>query len=124
MPSAGLAGRLAPVPRLAAAGDPEPSHHPLLAFVAGARMVANFWLRPGNAHRANNILQFLESTFAHPGEKVVGLLRADSGFFDDAVLSALEGKRIPSIIAARLTQPLAADCGGPGRLDSHRGGIS
>jgi hypothetical protein len=83
-----------------------PSHHPLLAFVAEARMVANFWLRPGNAHSANNVLQFLESTFAHLGDKTVGLLRADSGFFDEAVLSALEGKHIPYIVAARLTQPL------------------
>ena len=82
------------------------SHHPLLAFVAEARMVANFWLRPGNAHSANNILQFLESTLHHLGDKIVGLLRADSGFFDEAILSALEGKRIPYIIAARLTQPL------------------
>lgn len=82
------------------------SHHPLLAFVAEARMVANFWLRPGNAHSANNILQFLESTLHHLGDKSVGLLRADSGFFDEAVLSALEGKRIAYIIAARLTQPL------------------
>jgi hypothetical protein len=82
------------------------SHHPLLAFVAEARLVANFWLRPGNAHSANNVLQFLESTLHHLGEKVVGLLRADSGFFDEAVFSWLEGKQIPYIIAARLTQPL------------------
>jgi hypothetical protein len=34
------------------------SHHPLLAFVAEARMVANFWLQPGNVHSANNILHF------------------------------------------------------------------
>jgi hypothetical protein len=40
------------------------------------------------------------------GDKVVGLLRADSGFFDEAVLALLEGKRIPYIVAARLTQPL------------------
>jgi hypothetical protein len=45
-----------------------PSHHPLLAFVAEARMVANFWLRPGNTHSANNILQFLQSTFHHLGD--------------------------------------------------------
>jgi hypothetical protein len=38
------------------------SHHPLLAFVSEERLVANFWLRPGNAHSANNVLQFLEST--------------------------------------------------------------
>ena len=82
------------------------SHHPLLAFVAEARMVANFWLRPGNAHSANNILQFLESTLHHLGDKIVGLLRADSGFFDETILEALEGKRIPYIVAARLTQPL------------------
>jgi hypothetical protein len=83
-----------------------PSHHPLLAFVAEARMVANFWLRPGNANSANNILQFLEATFHHLGNKTVGLLRADSGFFDEAVFSLLEGRQIPYIIAARLTQPL------------------
>jgi hypothetical protein len=68
--------------------------------------VANFWLRPGNAHSANNILQFLESTLHHLGDRLVGLLRADSGFFDEAILSALEARRIPYIIAARLTQPL------------------
>jgi Transposase DDE domain group 1 len=83
-----------------------PSHHPLLAFVAEARMVANFWLRPGDAHSANNILQFLQSTFHHLGGKAVGLLRADSGFFDEAVFSLLEGRCIHYIIAARLTQPL------------------
>ena len=82
------------------------SHHPLLAFVSEARMVANFWLRPGNAHSANNVLQFLESTLHHLGDKTVGLLRADSGFFDEAVLCALENKHIPYIIATRLTQPL------------------
>lgn len=62
-------------------------------------------MRPSNAHRANNILQFLQSTWHHLGNKSVGLLRADSGFFGKAVLVALEGKRIPYIIAARLTQP-------------------
>jgi hypothetical protein len=82
------------------------SHHPLLAFVAEARMVANFWLRPGNTASANNLLQFLESTLHHLGDKTVGLLRADSGFFDEAILSRLEEKRIPYIVAARLTQPL------------------
>lgn len=83
------------------------SHHPLIAFVAQARMVAaNFWLRPGNAHSANNLLRFLESTLAHLGDKTVGLLRADSGFFDEAILAALEAKGVPYIVVARLTQPL------------------
>lgn len=82
------------------------SHHPLLAFVAEARMVANFWLRPGDAHTANNVLQFIESTLHHLGSKTVGLLRADSGFYDQAVLQLFEGKRIDYIISARLTQGL------------------
>ncbi len=43
-------------------------------------MVANSRLRPGDAHTANNVLQFIESTLHHLGSKTVGLLRADSGF--------------------------------------------
>ena len=35
------------------------SHHPLMAFVADSRMLANVWLRPGNAHTANNAIAFL-----------------------------------------------------------------
>jgi hypothetical protein len=83
-----------------------PSYHPLLAFIAEFRLVANFWLRPGNVHSGNNVLQFLESTLAHLAGKTVGLLRADSGFFDDAFLSDLELKHIPYVVAAKLTQPL------------------
>jgi len=83
-----------------------PSHHPLLAFVAEARMVANFWLRPGNAYTTNNVLAFIESTLRHLGDKTVGLFRADSGFFDEAILSLLEGRKIDYIISAKLTQRL------------------
>ncbi len=82
------------------------SHHPLLAFIADFRLIANFWLRPGNVHSANNVLQFLESTLVHLAGKTVGLLRADSGFFDDAFLSELEFKHISYIVAAKLTYPL------------------
>ncbi len=82
------------------------SHHPLLAFVAEARLVANFWLRPGNVASANNVVQFLESTLNHLGERRVGLLRADSGFFQHRFLSCLEGHGIHYIIAAKLTQAL------------------
>ena len=34
------------------------SQHPILAFVADIEMVANFWLRSGNAHTANNFKAF------------------------------------------------------------------
>ncbi len=41
------------------------SHHPLLAFVADYHLVANFWLRPGKAHTANNAIAFLDATLAN-----------------------------------------------------------
>ena len=82
------------------------SHHPLLAFVADARMVANFWLRPGNTNSANNVLQFIESTLHNLSSKKVGLLRADSGFYGKAVFELLEGRDINYIISARLSHSL------------------
>ncbi len=38
------------------------SHHPLLAFIEEAKMVANFWLRDGNAYSSNNFQGFLSNT--------------------------------------------------------------
>lgn len=69
-------------------------------------MVANFWLRPGNTHSANNIRAFLEATLRHLGNKTVGLLRADSGLFDESIMNFLHDKGIAYIISARLTQAL------------------
>ena len=82
------------------------SHHPLLAFVADWRLVANFWLRPGNTSASNNVLGFLESTLQHLGSTKVGLLRADSGFYDKVIVDFLVLKKITHIISAKLTQAL------------------
>jgi hypothetical protein len=82
------------------------SHHPLVAFVADTRMVANFWLRPGNTHTTNNLIPFLQSTIHNLGEKTVGLLRADSGFYSNEILSFLEKGQIKYVVAARLYAPL------------------
>ena len=82
------------------------SHHPLMAFVAEVRMVANVWLRPGNTGSANNVIGFLHATRAHLAGKAIGLLRADSGFCEDAFLTHLEGERINYVIALKLNQPL------------------
>jgi hypothetical protein len=38
------------------------SHHPLMAFVADTRMVANCWLRLGNSSSANNVHAFLANS--------------------------------------------------------------
>jgi len=82
------------------------SHHPLIAFVADWRLVANFWLRPGSAYTTNNVLSFIQATLDNLGPTKVGLFRADSGFYDKAIVSALEEKRISYIISAKMTQGL------------------
>jgi len=82
------------------------SHHPSLAFIADARMVANCWLRPGDAHTANDSEAFLHATLDQLGGKRVALLRADSGFCAKGFLSVLENKQIHYIIALRLNQPV------------------
>ncbi len=82
------------------------SHHPLLAFVADVRRVANGWLRPGNSHTAHNAQAFLDNTLDKLGGKRVAWLRADSGFCDNAFLQGLEAKSLHYIIALHLNQPL------------------
>ena len=82
------------------------SHHPLMAFISDVRMIANCWLRPGNSHTANNASAFLDNTLENLGDKRVALLRADSGFCDQAFLQKLEQKELHHIIAMRLNQPL------------------
>jgi hypothetical protein len=82
------------------------SHHPLMAFVADTRMIANCWLRPGNSSSANNVQAFLANTLHRLGDKHVSLLRADSGFSDSAFLDHLDEQRMHHIIALRQMQPL------------------
>lgn len=83
-----------------------PSHHPLMAFIADCKMVANYWQRSGDAYTSNNIESFLDDTFEKLGNKKIGLFRADSGFYDKKVFNYLEGKGINYIIAARMYSPI------------------
>ena len=82
------------------------SHHPLMAFVADTRMIANCWLRPGNSSSAHNVQGFLANTLHRLGGKHVSLLRADSGFSDSAFLDHLDQQQLHHIIALRQNQPL------------------
>lgn len=79
-----------------------PSHHPLIAFVADIRMIANAWLRPGNTSSGNNIYNFLEETFQIVTPERIGLVRADSGFYGDKLFKFLETKILNYIIAVRM----------------------
>jgi hypothetical protein len=71
------------------------SHHPLLAFVADIEMVANFWLRSGDAYTANNFKAFLEETLYFLADRKIGLLRLDSGFYDKEIFEYLETPESP-----------------------------
>lgn len=79
------------------------SHHPLMAFVAETRMVANAWLRPGNTAALSNCKSFMEETFEILKDKKVGLVRADSGFYAHDFLNYLETeKQLNYIVAVKM----------------------
>jgi hypothetical protein len=79
------------------------SHHPLMAFVSQTRMVANAWLRPGNTAASSNCKAFMEETFKEAlKDKRVGLVRADSGFYTEEILSYLEEQSYNYVMAVRM----------------------
>ena len=82
------------------------SHHPLIAFIADIKLVANMWLRCGNTSSANNFLSFLEDTLFKLKNKSIGLIRLDSGFFQSNILDYLEEKVMNYIVAVKFSQPI------------------
>jgi len=82
------------------------SHHPLIAFIAEIKLVANMWLRSGDTSSANNFLSFLEDTLNKLKNKTIGLIRLDSGFFQSNILDYLEEKAMNYIIAVKFSQPI------------------
>jgi hypothetical protein len=82
-----------------------PSHHPLLAIMAEAHFVLHAWLRSGNCSSSRGVVEFLKEALAllARGHRI-RVVRADSGFFDDKLLSFLEEQELPYIVVARLTR--------------------
>ena len=81
-----------------------PSHHPLLAVLNEAHFLLHGWLRSGNCGTSRGAEEFLKEALALWGQREkIRLLRADSGFFDDQLLSFLEQRLLPYIVVARLT---------------------
>jgi len=79
------------------------SHHPLMAFISQTRMIANAWLRPGNTADSSSCVEFMQETFEHIlKDKMIGLVRADSGFYTEKILSYLESQSLNYIIATRM----------------------
>lgn len=82
-------------------------HHPLLAVLAEAHFVLHAWLRSGNARASRGAVEFLREAFARlPAHVHLRCLRADSGFFENGLLSFLEERGVPYVIVARRTHGL------------------
>ena len=89
----------------------KPCLHPLLAVLEEAKLVAGFWLRPGNSSCANNIIAFtLELLSNLPRHIRLRVVRADSGFCVGPWLELLETQNLRYIVVARLLKPLQRLC--------------
>jgi DNA-directed RNA polymerase subunit N (RpoN/RPB10) len=76
----------------------------MLAVLAEIKLCVQFWLRPGNAHCSNNLINFtLELLGQLPHHLHLRLVRADSGFYDDRWLSLLEERGLPYIVVTDLS---------------------
>jgi hypothetical protein len=85
----------------------KPCLHPLLAVLAEAKLVAGFWLRPGNSSCASNVVAFTLDLLSYlPSFIRLRVVRADSGFCLPEWLDLLERRCLPYIVVARLLQPL------------------
>lgn len=82
------------------------SHHPIMAFVNDFQLIANMWLRSGDTADCNNFLAFLEDTLQKLEDKIVSLIRLDSGFFTTEILDYLEKREKTYIVAAKFYHPV------------------
>lgn len=84
-----------------------PSHHPILAMLAGSKRILHSWLRSGNSGSARGVNAFVDETLQRQGEHVrVSVVRADSGFFIHEFLSHLEARGLSYAVAVRMQQPV------------------
>ncbi len=77
----------------------------MLAVLAEAHFLLHGWLRSGNCGPARGVVEFLKEALALWRQcQTIRVVRADSGFFDDELLSFLEQRRLPYIVVVRMTQ--------------------
>ena len=82
-------------------------YHPLLAMLAEAKLVAGFWLRPGNSRSDTNVIGFTQELLARlPHWLRISLVRADSGFCFEPWLQLLEERALAYIVVGRIYEPI------------------
>ena len=85
----------------------KPCLHPLLAVVSEVRLVAQLWLRSGNATCGSNATAFFLDLWDHlPRHVRLRGVRADSGFCLPELLALWEQLRVPYVVAAQLSEPI------------------
>ena len=78
------------------------SYHPLLAFCTATKEIVQAWLRTGSAYTSNGIVAFMEQLLAQFPAHQRLVLRADSGFFDGALLEHLDQRGHGYLIKVKL----------------------
>ncbi len=70
------------------------SYHPLFGFLNSTRECLLSWLRPGDTYTSNGASEFIRQAFSLMPKKISNLMvRADSGFFSDKIISAIEQRK-------------------------------
>lgn len=89
----------------------KPCHRPLIAGLAQAKLIANYWLRSGNTACVNGAAEFLRQTVSGlPKHIHLQLVRGDAGFGDTSVQQACATLGLKYIFSARLTQKVQSLC--------------
>lgn len=69
-------------------------YHPLFCFIAETRECLHNWFRSGDAYTANGSVEFMKECFARLPKRVWKVdIRADSGFFNGALLDFIESRQ-------------------------------
>jgi Transposase DDE domain group 1 len=85
----------------------KPCLHPLLAILAEVRLVAQLWLRPGNASCGNNVAAFFMDLWENlPRHVRLRAVRADAGFCLPELLALWEQNQLPYVVVAQLSVPI------------------
>jgi len=85
----------------------KPCLHPLLAVLAEVRLVAQLWLRPGNAPCGSNVTAFFLDLWDNlPSHLRLRGVRADAGFCLPELLALWEQLKLPYVVVAQLSQPI------------------
>ena len=85
----------------------KPGLHPLLAVLAEARLVAQLWLRPGNAPCGSNARAFFPDLWGNlPRHLRLRGVRTDSGFCLPEPLALWKQLRLPCVVVAQMSQPI------------------